>query len=161
MQKLFPVVIGVVAIALIGGVVFLVVYHKQPANNSVLGSNSQNSNFGGPNGQGRGRGNFPQLPAGAKRIFGQITSVNGENITVQGRNGNTLNIKLNDSTKYSGGSKTDLAVNTRIAGYGSANSDGSITAEQLMINPTFGGRGPNGGSGSNNYNNSSGNPPSI
>jgi hypothetical protein len=41
------------------------------------------------------------------------------------------------------GTKGDLKIDDRIFGYGTANSDGSINADQLTINPSFPGRSGN------------------
>lgn len=49
----------------------------------------------------------------------------------------TLTIMLTSSTKYTGGSESDITVNTKVAGVGTLGSDGSLTATQVTINPTF------------------------
>lgn len=149
-NKVYFLIIGVVAILLIAGIGFLVL-HKNSSSTSVLSANSTNQNPAnqrfGRSGGGRGfRGN---LPAGATPIFGQITNVTDNSITVSGRNGD-LNVVLNASTKYTGGTKSDLKANDRVFGYGTSNSDGSITAQQITINPSFPGR--QGGSNQMNQN---------
>lgn len=97
---------------------------------------------------GAGRGHFGNMPSGSIPIFGQVTAVNGSTLTVQrqSRNGSgtTITIDLTSSTQYTGGSQSSIQTGTRIGGYGTTNSDGSINAEQIMINPTFPGRGQNG-----------------
>ncbi len=141
MQKIYFLIIGVVVVLLIGGVGFLLL-HKNSSPSDVLSANNSSQNvadqrFGGGAPAGRG---FRDLPAGSKPIFGQITSIADNKLTVQGMSGD-LNVSISDSTKYTGGTKSDLKIDDRIVGYGTANSDGSITAQELTINPSFPRRG--------------------
>lgn len=117
---------------------------------------STNADTATPSGTMRhGFGKNMQLPAGERPFFGTVTNVNGSTLTVQmqrgmrpmGPNSNsispspttsqTVTITLTSSTQYSGGSQSDIITNTRIAGIGNANSDGSITAVKIQINPTM------------------------
>jgi len=94
-------------------------------------------------------GEMRKLPAGEKLFFGTVTAVNGSTLTVQMQRpmrpsqpsitpsiSQTQTVTLTSTTTYTGGSQTSIAVNTRIAGMGTTNSDGSITATQVRINPT-------------------------
>jgi Domain of unknown function (DUF5666) len=84
------------------------------------------------------RGNFggQDIPAGAKQFFGQVSAVSGSTITVSGfRGGSSQTIDLTGGTQITGGTGADIVVGTRISGYGTANSDNSINAEQLRIMP--------------------------
>ncbi len=95
--------------------------------------------------------------SGQRPFFGKVTEVNGSTITVtlvvpQFRMmhplnpsitltitppvAKTINILLDDTTRYNGGTQSDIIVNTNIAGIGKLNTDGSITAETVQINPT-------------------------
>lgn len=91
-----------------------------------------------------GRGQGIAIPSGATPFFGQVTSVNDTTITIQrqGKNANAtpITLTLTSSTQYTGGTQNDIQTGTRVAGYGIANSDGSLSAEQLVINPNLGGR---------------------
>jgi hypothetical protein len=103
-----------------------------------------------------GRGMMMKLPAGERAFFGNVTAVNGSTLTVQRQimrfrpygNGNapspavspmpqTITVTINSSTKISGGSQSNISTSSRIAGIGTVQSDGSITAIQLRINPTM------------------------
>lgn len=112
--------------------------------------NMQPSVSGSPN-----RGKFANMPAGSQPIFGQVTAVNGNQLSVQrqSRNGNTtsLTVNLSASTQYTGGVQSDISSGTRIGGYGTKNSDGTINAEQIMINPTIGNRNPGQGPTGSHY----------
>ena len=63
----------------------------------------------------------------------------------QGRNGSgtTLTVDLTSTTQYTGGAQSDIQNGTRIGGYGTKNTDGSINAQQIMINPSQPARGQN------------------
>lgn len=90
---------------------------------------------------GFGGGQFGNMPSGSTPIFGQVTAISGNTVTVQrmSRNGNgtTITVDLTSSTQYTGGSQSTIQNGTRIAGYGTKNSDGSINAEKITINPSF------------------------
>ncbi len=143
MQKLYFLIIGIVVLVLLGGIGFLLL-HQNNQSAQVLSANRSNQKAR-PQGFRGGRG-FRNIPAGMKPIFGQITDISGNTVTIQGRNG-SLAVNLTTSTKYTGGVQSDLKVNDRIFGYGSLSSDGSITAQQISINPSFPGRGQNSNGG--------------
>ena len=90
----------------------------------------------------------PNVPAGSQPFFGQVGTVNGTTLTVQrqSRNGNgtTFTVTITDTTEFKGGTQSDIKTGTRIGGYGKSNTDGSITAEQMMLNPAVPGRRGNG-----------------
>ena len=101
-----------------------------------------------PTGSPRGQGRMGNIPAGSQPIFGQVTAISGTQLTIQrqGRNGNggtTVIVNLTGTTQYTGGAQTDIQSGIRIGGYGTLNSDGSINAQQIMINPTMPNRGQN------------------
>lgn len=92
-----------------------------------------------------------KLPQGERPFFGTVTAVNGSTLTVQMRaipvrrnnttptptSPQTITITLTSATKYTGGSQSNITTNTRIAGIGKTNTDGSLTAIQVRINPTI------------------------
>lgn len=89
-------------------------------------------NQSGQNGQGRmGRG-------GA--TIGEVVSVDNNTITLQLQDGSSKIINLSSTTTYS---KTDSASagevkkGTHIAVFGTSNSDGSMTAQNVQLNPQF------------------------
>lgn len=103
---------------------------------------------------GRGRG-MMNWQNGQRPFFGTVTSVNGNTLTVEMRMPmmrfnypsvtpsitpgatQTVTVKLDSSTKYDGGSQSDIKTNTKIAGIGKLNSDNSITATEIRINATL------------------------
>ena len=102
----------------------------------------QVNTIGTPSGimnRGYGFGHKKNLPNGERPFLGTVTNVNGSTLTIQGQgrmmgNGQTITVDLTANTQYKGGSQSDIKSGSRIAGYGIANSDGSINAQQVMIN---------------------------
>ncbi|MBI4097253.1 MAG: hypothetical protein HY428_02445 [Candidatus Levybacteria bacterium] len=88
---------------------------------------------GGQNGQQfQGRGNFQ----GARPVNGEIISQDDKSITVKMQNGSSKIVILSDQTiinKASEGSKSDLKTGEKVAAFGTENSDGSITAQNISI----------------------------
>jgi len=88
--------------------------------------------FGGGNGGGMGMGFRP--------VAGEILSMDDKSVTVKLPDGSSKIVILTDKTTFSKtetGSKSDLKVGTQIAVFGAANSDGSVTATNLQLNPMF------------------------
>jgi hypothetical protein len=93
------------------------------------------------------------IPAGDKGFFGTVTAINGSKLTLQTQRGmrgrpnstntlsgtpppaTTVTITLDETTAYTGGAQADIAINTKLAGYGKPNSDESINAIKIQINP--------------------------
>ena len=103
---------------------------------------SQRSNFGA-NGAGfmmgqRGTsgGRFGSGNGGA--VVGQIISIDTNSITVKLRDGSSKIVILSGTTtinKQATGTKSDLTTGTSVAVFGQANSDGSVTAQSVQLNP--------------------------
>ncbi len=102
--------------------------------------------------RGAGRnGGFGGANANGGFAVGQIISKDNQSITLQlVNNSSTKIIFFSASTpimKTVSGTVSDLQTGTNVSVMGTANSDGSITAESIQLrNGAFGGRGsPNGG----------------
>lgn len=100
------------------------------------------------------------LPQGERPFFGTVTNVNGSVLTVQMQGmmfrpmmrhpqttitptltltppaPRSITVDLTSSTTYTGGTQSDITTNTKVSGVGTSNSDGSITAIKIQINPT-------------------------
>ncbi|KKU99923.1 MAG: hypothetical protein UY33_C0019G0009 [Candidatus Amesbacteria bacterium GW2011_GWA1_48_9] len=94
------------------------------------------------NRQGIGTG----LPGGAgnrtalRPVNGEIIAVDDKGLTVKLADGSSKIIILSDTTSFvkSGeGAKTDLEVGGKVAIFGTENPDGSVTAQNVQLNPIF------------------------
>jgi hypothetical protein len=101
-----------------------------------FGTNGTFQRFTGtPNGQGNGA----QFRAGA--VSGSILSMDSNSITVKMADGSSKIVLFSPSTTYSNtvsANQSDLKVGSEVAVFGTPNSDGSVTATNIQINPQFG-----------------------
>lgn len=110
-----------------------------------LGSGQGGRGFGGsgPNGAGN-RGGF-------RPVAGQILSADAKSLTVKLPDGSTKIVLLTDKTQINqatAAAVADLKTGTQIAVFGTTNSDGSVTAQSVQLNPQLemrGGATPNQG----------------
>lgn len=128
--------IGIVATVLVAAVVvggwWFVMRHGQTRNTRQAGqygmmygsnSSSQNGSYFG----GRYRRGMMQSAAAS----GVIIAVNGQTLTVSGQ-GKQVTVTESSSTIISGDA-TSVAVNDTVLVYGTTNSDGSVTATQIVV----------------------------
>ncbi len=84
------------------------------------------------------RGQFGMRGRGMGATVGQIISQDDKSITVKMQDGSSKIILISGSTainKAATGSKSDLQNGTTVAVFGMSNSDGSVTAQSVQINP--------------------------
>lgn len=101
-------------------------------------------NFQGLNGRGLTGRNGNQAQRGQGQNFrpvnGEILSADSTSITVKLLDGSSKIILINSNTiinKSSEGSVSDLKQGEKVAVFGSENSDGSVTAQNIQLNPVF------------------------
>jgi len=143
-------IISIVAVVIVGVTAFYggMMYGKSQANSSQTASRGAFAgaqNFAGTRGRSGGFGGN-----GGGFISGQIISKDSQSITVEFRNGSstasassTKIVFLSGSTpimKSINGTADDLTPGTSVTITGTANSDGSITAQSVQIRPNI----PNG-----------------
>lgn len=125
-------VVVVAAVAFYGGMQ----YDKSgSAQGAARGARNGTSTFAG------GRGGFG---GGAS---GEILSVDAQSVTVKTRDGSSRIVLYSASTpitKTASGTVSDLQNGTNVVVLGTANSDGSITAQGIQVRPNFPGGAPNG-----------------
>lgn len=98
---------------------------KQPA------SSSQAGRFQGQRGGNRN---------GLGSVSGEILSVDDKTMSVKLQDGSSKIVILSQTTTYSkavSGTRDDLKVGERVVAFGQGNSDGSVTAQNVQINPIF------------------------
>lgn len=91
---------------------------------------------GGENGQNHGQFQRGGNRSGFRPVSGEIVSQDNNSITVKLEDGSSKIVILSNSTaisKASTGNKSDLKTGERIAVFGTTNSDGSVTAQNISI----------------------------
>ncbi|MFH0864076.1 MAG: DUF5666 domain-containing protein [Candidatus Gottesmanbacteria bacterium] len=104
---------------------------------------SGNFNFSGGNGQFRRGMGGPGSNGNIAR--GQIIDVSDNNLTVKLPDGSSKIIILSDDStisKSATGSRSDLKSGETVAVFGTSNSDGSLTAQNVQLNPEMRGGQP-------------------
>lgn len=99
--------------------------------------------FTGANGAVRfmGRNGVSGGMMGRNANFGSILSVDASGITIKLQNGSSKIILFDSNTTFANtvsAVKSDLKTGDNVAVFGNANSDGSVTAASVQINPEFG-----------------------
>lgn len=95
--------------------------------------------FGGSNGQGQ----FGQNGQNFRPVRGQVLSQDKNTLTVKLSDGSTKIVVLSGSTIYlksATASQSDLKTGDTVNVIGTQNSDGSVTAQDVQLNPTVPGR---------------------
>ena len=73
-----------------------------------------------------------------KPVAGEILSSDNKSITVKLADGSSKIVLISDSTQINQATtaiSVDLKTGITVAAYGTANSDGSVTAQNIQINP--------------------------
>ena len=81
------------------------------------------------------------------QILGTILSADSKSITVQMADGSSKIVLVSGTTSInqaSAATMTDLKVGTKVAAFGATNSDGSVTAQNIQINPIMRAPAPTG-----------------
>lgn len=136
------IVIAIVIVLVGVGAFFGGIKYQKSKSGGVLrqtqnGTGGSNSRAGGQNGQGR-------FSIAGRPVIGEVLSVDDKSITVKLQDGSSKIVLFSDKTsinKASAGTKGDLKVGERVLATGTENSDGSVSATNLQLNPTFGGMG--------------------
>lgn len=131
-----PIVISVVVAVIFGAAGFFGGM-KYQSNQTVSQTSRGNGQF-----TGRGLGGNRN---GSQAISGDIINTDNNSTTIKLQDGSSKIILIGSSTvinKTATGSASDLSAGTRVVIFGTANSDGSVTASNINVNPMFGGNRP-------------------
>lgn len=93
--------------------------------------------FGGQAGMRAGAGGTRM---GFRPVNGEIINSDDKSITVKLQDGSSKIVLFSDKTeinKAESATKEDLKVGEKVAVFGTENSDGSVTAQNIQLNPTF------------------------
>ena len=88
--------------------------------------------------QGNRNGQFQQRNQGFRPVNGEIISSDDKSITVKLQDGSSKIVLLTDTTslnKSTEGSKSDLKTGEQVVVFGMENSDGSVIAQNIQLNP--------------------------
>jgi hypothetical protein len=140
MKKFLPILIAVLVIggaAFYGGTQYTKA--KQPArgNFTRLGQGTGMEALGAG---ATGGANMRGTGAGGGFVSGEILSKDDKSVTVKLRDGGSKIIFFSGSTKITktvDGSLEDLKVGESISATGSANTDGSVTAQSFQLRPNL------------------------
>ena len=113
---------------------------KQPTFSRQFGGGQGGRTTGQPQG-GTNRGGF-------RPVSGEIISSDDKSITVKLQDGGSKIVLLSEKTEINKAdqvNRSELKVGEKVAVFGTENSDGSVTAQNIQLNPTFRGV-PNGSS---------------
>ncbi len=127
--------IGIISVLVIIAVFYAGMKYGQ-SQSSYSGNGQAYQQGQGGNRAGRGMG---ARGGGGGGVSGQIVSLDTTSITVQQRDGSSKIVFLAGSTsvtKSAPGSASDLVVGQQVNVMGTANSDGSETAQFVQIRPT-------------------------
>ncbi len=87
--------------------------------------------------QGQGQGVMGQ---GMRPVAGEIINQDDKSITVKTQDGSSKIIILSDTTtinKASEATQADLKTGETVSVFGTINADGSVTAQNIQLNPLF------------------------
>ncbi len=96
-----------------------------------------NGQFNRGNAQFMGKSNGAM---GSRPIQGKIVSIDNNTVIVKLNDGSTKIIVVSANTainKAATGTKDDLKVGENIVAFGTSNTDGSITVQNIQLNPQF------------------------
>lgn len=97
----------------------------------------QRASFAGGNFQRNGTATGARM-MGIRGVSGSILSVDDKGITVKLADGSSKIVLFSTTTQINQAAtatKTDLKVGTMVAVFGQTNSDGSVTAQSIQLNP--------------------------
>lgn len=142
-------IMTIIVALMVGGAAFFggMQYQKTQASGPMQGQ-FRGQNGGGPQGGIQGGSGNRQ---GMTPVSGEIISQDDTSITVKMQDGSSKIVILSGDTninKSSEGSKLDLKTGETVTAFGTTNSDGSITAQNVSIGGNIMFRG--GPSGQNN-----------
>lgn len=139
MSSIKPAVVGLLIIVGLGVGFFGGIQYRNYQLNKLRTNGGANGNFQRFNGTTRGTGQT-NGQNGMMRggVTGTILSMDDKSITVKMSDGSSKIVLFSDSTTYSNtikSTRVDLKEGNEVSVFGIPNSDGSITANNVQLNP--------------------------
>lgn len=136
------IIITVLVAVIAGGGGFFAGMQYQKSQAPSLANRQAGGTRGGQFGGQRAGANGANRP-----VNGQILSADDKSITVKLQDGSSKIVLISGTTqinKAATATKTDLTTGQMVAVFGTTNSDGSVTAQNIQLNPMmrFGGGSP-------------------
>lgn len=128
-------IIFVVLLVLVGAGAFYGGLKYQSGKDATAASNRFDA--GARNGQG---GANRGANGAGRPVVGEITSVDDKSITVKGQDGSSKVVLLGGSvtvSKTDTASRDDLKTGVTVGVFGTTNADGSVSAQNIQLNPMF------------------------
>lgn len=129
-------ILWVVLIIVVGAGAFFGGMKYQQSKRSV-----QFRDLNGTQGRVQGQRQVAGNRMGFRPVNGEIISSDDTSITVKLTDGGSKIVIFSDKTeinKAAVATKDDLKAGEKVAVFGQENSDGSVTAQSIQLNPTFG-----------------------
>jgi hypothetical protein len=134
-----PIIITVIVASITAGAGFFGGMQYQKSKTPAFSGRIGNSQFGSSQGLNRGMGSGNgQMRNGFRPVSGEISAVDDRSITVKMDDGSSKIVILSEKTeinKADTATKAELTTGTRVAVFGTQNSDGSVTASNIQLNP--------------------------
>ena len=132
-----PITISIIVAVIFAGTGFFAGMQYQQSKAPEFAGRLGNGQFGPGQGFVRGNGNG-QNRGGFRPVSGEITESDGKTMTVRLDDGSSKIVILSDKTEINKAdiaTKDELKSGTRVAVFGAENSDGSVTAQSIQLNP--------------------------
>jgi len=142
-MKSTNILLAVLILILVGGGAFFAGTKYQQGKTPQVGARGQ---FG--NGQGGAANNRQGAGMRGGAVVGEIQSLDSNTLTVKTQDGGSKIVILSDLTKINKAAeatKSDLTTGQTVSIFGTVNADGSVTAQNIQLNPIMRGPGNNSG----------------
>jgi hypothetical protein len=133
------IIIAVLVLIVAGAGGFIVGMKYQQSKQPTF-SRQFNGQINGQQGQRVGIGQNGQNRMGFQPVNGEIINSDASSITVKLQDGSSKIVLYSDKTlinKSSSGATADLKVGEKVAVFGQTNTDGSVTAQSIQLNPVL------------------------
>jgi hypothetical protein len=125
----FVIIIGVGALAFYGGMQYQLA--QQPTGRTFMT---------GQQGVGRTGANGTRRVGNGQPISGEIINMDTDSLTIKLIDGSSRIVLLTDKTifnKTTSVEKTELKIGEKVGIFGTTNTDGSLSAQNVQLNPQF------------------------